>query len=149
MTIAFTQSSPIETQSQIHGRLKISFNSWLVETKPPTNTPELMKAITRMIASGEQIALRDIFSDRRGLGVAQARQIAIYLAIRRTSWSIARISRYYDRDHTTGLHAQRAVAKRREAVDYNRKILSYLEKIDRIAPMLWPKTELLSANPPP
>lgn len=139
MTIAFTQSSPIETQSQIHGRLNLSFNSWSVETKPPTNTPQLMKAITRMIASGEQIALRDIFSDRRGLGVAQARQIAIYLAITHTSWSIARISRYFDRDHTTGLHARKVVRKRIAGdADYNKKILSYSARIDKLAPMLWP-----------
>jgi chromosomal replication initiator protein len=53
-------------------------------------------------------------SDRRS-HITRARQIAMYLASELTGHSIAEIGRRFKRDHTTVLHAMKAVAARVDA----------------------------------
>ena len=47
--------------------------------------------------------------------VSRARQLAMYLARELTALSLAEIAREFDRDHTTVLHAIRAVSSRARA----------------------------------
>ena len=59
-------------------------------------------------------AARSCSPQRRSPGSSQARQLAMYLARELTTLSLAEIARAFDRDHTTVLHAIRAVAGRLE-----------------------------------
>jgi chromosomal replication initiator protein len=56
----------------------------------------------------------ELLSSRRSARVAHARQIAMYLARELTPMSLTEIARGFDRDHTTVLHALRAVEGRLE-----------------------------------
>jgi chromosomal replication initiator protein len=54
----------------------------------------------------------DLLSPKRTAKVSNARQIAMYLARDMTSLSLAAVAREFQRDHTTVLHAVRAVSAR-------------------------------------
>jgi chromosomal replication initiator protein len=54
----------------------------------------------------------DLVSPKRTAKVSNARQIAMYLARDMTSLSLAAVAREFQRDHTTVLHAVRAVSAR-------------------------------------
>jgi chromosomal replication initiator protein len=56
----------------------------------------------------------DLLSTKRTARVSQARQIAIYLTRELTSLSLAQIAREFGRDHSTVLHAIRALTARLE-----------------------------------
>lgn len=56
----------------------------------------------------------DLLSRRRAAPVTRARQQAMYLARELTPLSLAEIARGFDRDHSTVLHATRAVGERLE-----------------------------------
>ncbi len=60
------------------------------------------------------VSHRDLLSAKRTARVSQARQIAIYLTRELTSLSLAQIAREFNRDHSTVLHAVRAVTARLE-----------------------------------
>lgn len=54
----------------------------------------------------------DFMSDRRDLATAHPRQVAMYLCRELTRHSLPRIAERFRRDHTTVLHAVRAVKRR-------------------------------------
>ena len=56
----------------------------------------------------------ELLSQRRSPRVSHARQLAMYLARDLTTMSLAEIARAFDRDHSTVLHALRAVDGRLE-----------------------------------
>jgi chromosomal replication initiator protein len=56
----------------------------------------------------------ELLSSRRSPRVAHARQLAMYLARELTPMSLTEIARGFDRDHTTVMHALRAVEGRLE-----------------------------------
>jgi chromosomal replication initiator protein len=60
------------------------------------------------------LSREELLSSRRSTRVAHARQLAMYLARELTPMSLAEIARGFDRDHTTVLHALRAVEGRLE-----------------------------------
>jgi chromosomal replication initiator protein len=60
------------------------------------------------------LSREELLSSRRSTRVAHARQLAMYLAREVTPMSLAEIARGFDRDHTTVLHALRAVEGRLE-----------------------------------
>jgi chromosomal replication initiator protein len=58
------------------------------------------------------VAEPDLLSPKRTAKVSSARQIAMYLSRDMTSLSLAAVAREFQRDHTTVLHAVRAVSAR-------------------------------------
>jgi chromosomal replication initiator protein len=73
-----------------------------------------LTAIQDAVCAVLGIERSELLSARRTPRVAQARQLAMYLARDLTSSSLAEIARAFDRDHTTVLHAVRAVEGRLE-----------------------------------
>jgi chromosomal replication initiator protein len=69
-------------------------------------------AIQGAVCSTLGISQSAMLSPSRAGEVARGRQIAMYLARELTSLSLADIARHFDRDHTTILHAVRAVSVR-------------------------------------
>jgi len=90
--------------------------------KPPTDTapgtgsgdgsqsqPTVL-AIQEAVCSVLGVSRDDLLSSKRTVRVARARQLAMYLTRDLTSLSLAQIARQFKRDHSTVLHAVRAVA---------------------------------------
>jgi chromosomal replication initiator protein len=73
-----------------------------------------IEAIQDAVGSVLGVSRTDLLSSRRTPQVARARQLAMYLTRELTSLSLAQIAREFGRDHTTVLHAVRAVAGRLE-----------------------------------
>ncbi len=85
----------------------------LVEQAVLTSTGgERMETIIRSTAGYFNVTVGDIISPRRDRKIINARFVAIYLCKSRTTLSLPRIGyRFGRRDHTTILHAVRAVEK--------------------------------------
>jgi chromosomal replication initiator protein len=84
--------------------------------KPATGSPPTpsLEAIQDAVCSVLGVSRTELISPRRTPRVARARQLAMYLSRELTSLSLAQIARAFDRDHTTVLHAVRAVSGRLE-----------------------------------
>ena len=67
-------------------------------------------AIQELVRSHYGLRNRDMTSRERKRRVARPRQIAMFLAKRWTTLSLPDIGRYFNRDHTTVLHACRTIA---------------------------------------
>jgi chromosomal replication initiator protein len=78
----------------------------------PTEQAPSVVAIQAATCSVLGVSQPDLLSSKRTAKVSQARQIAMYLARDMTSLSLAAVARDFDRDHTTVLHAVRAVSAR-------------------------------------
>jgi chromosomal replication initiator protein len=78
---------------------------------PPSRVPAL-SVIRSTVADYYGIHLKDMMSPRRARAVAYPRQMAMYLSKDLTDKSLPAIGRMFDRDHTTVLHAVRAVEQR-------------------------------------
>jgi chromosomal replication initiator protein len=61
-----------------------------------------------------ELRREDLLSSRRSTKVSHARQLAMYLARELTPLSLSEIARSFDRDHSTVIHALRAVEARLE-----------------------------------
>jgi chromosomal replication initiator protein len=70
------------------------------------------RAIQEATCSVLEIAPADLLSSKRTSRVTAARHLAIYLTRDLTTLSLAQIARDFNRDHSTILHATRAVAAR-------------------------------------
>jgi chromosomal replication initiator protein len=75
------------------------------------NTPSVA-AIQGAVCSILEIPQSAMLSSTRTAEVSRGRQIAMYLSRELTPLSLAEIARRFDRDHTTVLHAIRAVSSR-------------------------------------
>lgn len=73
-----------------------------------------LEAIQRAVCAVHGLSVEELLSKSRSPRVARARQLAMYLARELTSLSLTEIARAFDRDHTTVLHAVRAVSSRLE-----------------------------------
>jgi chromosomal replication initiator protein len=73
-----------------------------------------LEAIQDAVCTVHALNREDLVSRGRSAPVTRARQQAMYLARELTSLSLAEVARAFDRDHTTVLHATRAVAERLE-----------------------------------
>jgi chromosomal replication initiator protein len=74
-----------------------------------THEPPTLEQIQDAVCAVHGIAREELLSPRRSARIAQARQLAMYLARELTGLSLSEIARAFDRDHTTVLHALRAV----------------------------------------
>jgi chromosomal replication initiator protein len=71
--------------------------------------------ITEVVCQRFRVSRVDIMSARRGNGIANARQIAMWIAYRRTDWSYPQIGRMFgNRHHTTVMHAVSTIDTRME-----------------------------------
>jgi chromosomal replication initiator protein len=71
-------------------------------------------AIQEAVCSIRGVTRGDLLSPKRSPRISQARQLAMYLTRQQTSLSLAQIAREFNRDHSTVLHAIRAVTGRLE-----------------------------------
>lgn len=75
--------------------------------------PGMIRQIQTSVAERCQVSRLDLISDRRTKNVVGPRQIAMYIAKRMTTFSLAFIGKHFGgRDHTTVLHAVRKVQVR-------------------------------------
>ncbi len=84
----------------------------------PTSEPQPVRIqdIMNLIAERYGLKLSDLQGRRRSRAIALPRHIGMYLARRHTSHSLAEIGGFFGgRDHTTVLHADKLIAKRRES----------------------------------
>jgi chromosomal replication initiator protein len=82
-------------------------------TAPSAEAPTL-KAIQDAVCSINGLSHEELVSPRRSPRIARARQQAMYLARELTSLSLVEIARGFERDHSTVLHAIKAVSARLE-----------------------------------
>jgi chromosomal replication initiator protein len=80
---------------------------------PGRPTPSL-EQIQDAVCAVHRISREELLSPRRSPRIAQTRQLAMYLARELTGLSLSDIARAFDRDHTTVMHAIRAVGARLE-----------------------------------
>lgn len=75
-----------------------------------------MGAIMWTVALDAGVTVRDLMSDRRKQPLAEARQMAMWLARELTPLSLPQIGRALgDRDHTTIMHGIERIEQRRQA----------------------------------
>lgn len=77
--------------------------------------PPMAAEIAAAVATEFGLPLREMMSERRALRCARPRMVAMWIACETTGYSLPRIGRFFDRDHTTVMHARRAVEARRSA----------------------------------
>ena len=82
--------------------------------KPP---PAMIASIQKTVAAYYSISADSMTSRVQCAEVARPRQVAMYLAVKLTRHSIAEVGRRFKRDHTTVLHALKAVEKRCQSDD--------------------------------
>lgn len=88
-----------------------------IEPVPTFYAPRIAE-IQESVSRYYGLSLLDMRSARRSRSVAHPRQIAMFLARELTPRSLPEIGKYFgDRDHSTVIHAIRAVSKR--MVDYD------------------------------
>lgn len=81
---------------------------------PPARRVPSLAAIQEAVCRLHGLTTDELLSPQRSTRVARARQLAMYLAREMTSLSLAEIARGFDRDHTTVIHAIRAVSSKLE-----------------------------------
>jgi chromosomal replication initiator protein len=88
-----------------------------------------MEAIQKKVAEYFDIRVSDMMSKKRPQSIAFPRQIAMYLARTLIGSSLPEIGEAFGgRDHTTVLHATKAIEARLKGDDGLRKIVTYLER---------------------
>lgn len=73
------------------------------------NPRKSMERVTYEIARQFNVTVEDIMGPRRTLRIAKARQQAIFWSHVSTNRSYANVATYFNRDHTTVIHAMRRV----------------------------------------
>ena len=73
-----------------------------------------LEQIQKAVCEVSGLSREELLSSRRSNRVSHARQLAMYLARELTPMSLSEIARAFDRDHTTVIHALRAVDSRLE-----------------------------------
>ena len=81
---------------------------------PPICSTPTLERIQEAVCAAHGISRDELLSPKRSPRIARARQLAMYLARELTGLSLSEIARAFDRDHTTVLHAIRAVGGRLE-----------------------------------
>lgn len=83
-------------------------------TAAPASVTPTLASIQDAVCEIEGLSKDELLSARRAPRIARARQLAMYLARELTPLSLTEIARGFDRDHTTVLHAVKAVSARLE-----------------------------------
>ena len=81
---------------------------------PQADTSPSVHTIQEAVCSACDVSQQDLLSTKRSSHISHARQLAMYLARQETSLSLAQIAQEFNRDHSTVLHAIRAVSRRLE-----------------------------------
>jgi chromosomal replication initiator protein len=71
--------------------------------------------IQRLVAERFGVTMCDLMSRRRGRAQARPRQVAMWLARHTTPCSLPEIGRWFERDHSTVMHAIERVDERMAA----------------------------------
>jgi chromosomal replication initiator protein len=81
---------------------------------PSAKQSPSVHAIQQAVCTTCDVSRHDLLSTKRNTRVSHARQLAMYLARQQTSLSLSQIAHEFNRDHSTVLHAIRAVSARLE-----------------------------------
>ena len=106
------------------------------DPSPHAEAPSIA-AIQEAVCSVLEVSRDDLLSTKRTTPVTRARQLAVYLSRDLTSLSLAQIAREFNRDHTTILHAIRAVSSRmshRDTADAVNRARRLIAQTTRTAP---------------
>lgn len=89
-------------------------NGWTSEARvaPP---PVTMLSIASRVAEEYGFTVRELVSEHRDRRVVWARQTAMWRMRQVDKWSTTQIGRFFNRDHTTVIHACRRVEERMAA----------------------------------
>jgi hypothetical protein len=79
--------------------------------------PRRIAAIQHVVATYYSLSPESMTGNARRYEISRARQVAMYLACELTHHSIAEVGRRFKKDHTTVLHALKAVKARAEKND--------------------------------
>jgi chromosomal replication initiator protein len=82
--------------------------------QPANRAAVTLESIQDAVCANYGITRAELLSPQRSPRIAHARQLAMYLARELTPLSLTAIARGFDRDHTTVMHAVRAVSTRLE-----------------------------------
>ncbi len=129
------------------------------DSQAPSRTPATtvsgspsVDAIQEAVCSVRGVSRQDLLSAKRNAKISHARQLAMYLARKETSLSLAQIAREFNRDHSTVLHAVRTVSGRLEPGSETTAFLHRTRELLPVAPgSLIPNTPVLhdhGASPP-
>ena len=78
--------------------------------QPPDKGPHRpMRRILEAVADVSGVSEFFLLSSRRSRALARPRHIAMYLCCERTRFSLPEIGRFFDRDHTSVMHARRTI----------------------------------------
>ena len=80
------------------------------------------------VANHFNIPVSELKRNVRKRGIVQARQIAMYLSIRYTTKTLDKIGEYFDKDHSTVKHAEKAVL---DQIETNRNFAEIVGRIER------------------
>ncbi len=108
LAVASLLSEPLST-SVVHRALGAESSPAASAAPAPS-----LEAIQDAVCAVHGLSREELVSPRRAAPVARARQQAMYLARELTPLSLAEVARGFNRDHSTVLHATRAVAERLE-----------------------------------
>ncbi len=94
-------------------------------------SPNTLQAIIKVVTDHYNVRLSDLQSRRRHKSVTEPRQVCMYLARKRTRFSLEEIGGYFGgRDHTTVMHSIRTVGDRLSTEqDFARQIHHLEEKL--------------------
>jgi chromosomal replication initiator protein len=87
-----------------------------------------VERIEAVVGQGLHIEPKRLLSAQRSLQIVFARQVAMYLLRKLLGMSLSAIGERYDRDHTTVLHAVRAIDARRRCDPEVRRLVMMLEE---------------------
>ena len=88
-----------------------------------------IQAIVEAVTAHFNVTLAALQSKRRQRSIAEPRQVCMFLAREYTRFSLEEIGGYFGgRDHTTVLHAVRAITKRRETDEHLAAAVDHIKK---------------------
>lgn len=90
----------------------LSLYRGLIPVDPPKPT---MKEIAILVAERHGVTLEDLRGPSRRLRASRPRQEAMALIMAQKRYSYPQVGRFFNRDHTTVIHGERAYQKRLEA----------------------------------
>jgi chromosomal replication initiator protein len=149
VAIASVLSEPISLRLV---RSALELSSEAPEGGPAEAGAPSVRAIQEAVSGTLRVSREELLSNRRTPRVARARQLAMYLTRELTPLSLAQIAREFNRDHSTVLHAIRAVAQRlepgSETADAIQRVHRSLGMTNAHQPMNQPSTHGRLDNPP-
>lgn len=101
----------------------------LGEPAPPKTNQVTLQHIIDAVTTYYNLKLSDLQSRRRHKSVTEPRQLCMWLARKRTRFSLEEIGGYFGgRDHTTVMHSIKTVDQRRETDDHFDQIVQQLDQ---------------------